>query len=108
MLACLTRRGSPFTSPSVPGPPRWAPGSPSAGIGGNGPAWRDSSHGGPEVVPGRGEATGVIGVVGSAGPVRPAAAPAAPDAPGAAAAGVTEPPATLRPVHPGNGAGWSG
>ena len=95
MLACLTRRGSPLTSPLPSG---CAPGSPSAGTAGSGPVWRDSSHGGPAGRADRDEATGVIGVVGPAGPPGPAAPPAA------GASGVTEPPATLRPVHPGNGA----
>ena len=101
MLACLTRRGSPLTSPSPSG---CAPGSPSAGMAGSGPVWRDSSHGGPEGRAARGEVTGVIGVVGPVGaPGR--RGPAAPPGPAAAgASGVTEPPATLRPVHPGNGA----
>ena len=104
MLACLTRRGSPSTSPSPSG---CASGSPSAGMAGSGPVWRDSSHGGPEGRAGRGEATGLIGVIGVVGPAGPPG-PAAPPAPAAAgASGVTEPPATLRPVHPGNGASWS-
>ena len=107
MLACLTRRGSPFTSPSPSG---CAPGLPSPGIAGCGPLWRDSSHGGAEDRGGRGEATGVIGTTGPAAPPGPAAAPgpaAPPGRPATGAEGVTEPPATLRPVHPGNGVGWS-
>ncbi len=104
MLACLTRRGSPLASSSPSG---CAPGSPWAGTAGSGPVWRDSSHGGPEGRAGRDEATGVIGVVGPAAPPSPAAplSPAVSPGPAAAgASGVAEPPATLRPVHPGNGA----
>src|SRR5580658_1945300 len=104
MLACLTRRGSPLMSPSAPRPPGGPPGSPSAGTAG--PFWRDSSHGGPEDRAGRTELIGVAGMPGPPGAPRPG--PAVAPIPGpAGAAGETEPPATLRPVHPGNGAGWS-
>ena len=93
-LACLTRFGSPIASPS--GPAALDPGPPSPGSIGSGPVWRDSSQGGPDAFPARGEATGVIGVGGPAGAVRPSVP------------GPGEPPATLRPVHPGNEVGCPG
>ena len=88
-LACLTRRGSPLTSPCPPGTS--GPGADPPGTAGNGPVSRDSSQGG-RARPGRGEATGVNGV---AGP------------PGSGAVGPPAGPGVLCSVQPGKGAGWS-
>jgi len=94
-LACLIRRGSPLSS--APSPVACDPEPVSPGRTGSWPVWRDSSQGGPDAVPARGEATRVIGVARGSGPAG-AVGLTVPD-PGA-------PSATLRPVHPGDGAGW--
>src|SRR5260370_26732659 len=67
-LACLTRRGSPLMSSFASGLAAGEPGSDPPGASARGPVWRESSQGGPEAFPGRGEATGVIGVGGTGGP----------------------------------------
>src|SRR5215472_5352346 len=97
-LACLTRRGRPLRSRSVPGP--FGPpdlegpaGAAEPGISDSGPVSREISHGGPEACPGRGGPTGVIGVAGPPGP---------------GAAGPADGPGLLCRVQPGNGAVWSG
>jgi hypothetical protein len=100
-LACLTRRGSPLTSP-FPATTTTATASAESGSGadppgtaGVGPVSRDSSQGGLAARPGRGDATGVMGVADSAG------------APGPGAVGPPAGPGGLRSVQPGKGAGWS-
>jgi hypothetical protein len=103
-LACLTRRGRPWKSALAPGSEEGGPAGPlgplepaEPGAAGSGPVSRDSSHGGPDAWPGRGEATGVIGVIGVAGPAGPPGLTGPAGAPGG-----------LCSVQPGNGAGWSG
>ena len=88
---------SSFSPGSAPG---LAAGPASPGTAGCGPVPRDSSQGGLDAGPGRGEATCVIGVVGPAGPPGPGPAPGAARAP--------DGPGVPGRVHPGNGAGWSG
>src|SRR5271165_2870130 len=91
-LACLTRRGSPLMSSgsAIPGPGADPPGP------GSGPVSRETSQGGTEAGPGRGEATGVVGAAGPAG------------LPGPGAVRPPAVPGVLCRVQPGNGAGWSG